>query len=106
MRYLMLEDPIPAGTEFIRNEDSYPIEQRPGGWYSWYTRSEFHDDRAAFFSTEFNGRQEIFYLIRVVNPGVFQISPAHVEAMYQPNVSATSDALRLEVPQPSTGGPQ
>ncbi|WP_263410081.1 alpha-2-macroglobulin family protein [Terriglobus tenax] len=106
MKYLMLEDPIPAGTEFIKNEDSYTIEKKPGGWYWWYTRSEFRDDRAVFFSTDFNGRQEVFYLIRVVNPGVFQISPAHVEAMYQPNVSASSDALRLEVPQPSTGGPQ
>lgn len=106
MRYLMLEDPIPAGAEFIENEDSYPLEKRPGGWSWWYTRSEFRDDRAVFFSTDFDGREEIFYLVRVVNPGTFQISPSHVEAMYQPGVSATSDALRLEVPQPSTGGPQ
>ena len=69
MRYLLLEDPIPAGTEFIQSEDSYPIDQRPGGWYDWFTRREFHDDHAAFFASDFSGRQEIFYLIRVVNPG-------------------------------------
>jgi uncharacterized protein YfaS (alpha-2-macroglobulin family) len=103
MRYLLLEDPIPAGTEFISNEDSYNITQRPGGWFDWYTRKEFHDDHAAFFATEFTGRQEIFYLIRVVNPGNFQISPARVEPMYQHGVQATSDALHLQVPSPQGG---
>jgi uncharacterized protein YfaS (alpha-2-macroglobulin family) len=105
MRYLLLEDPIPAGAEFIANQDSYPIDHRPGGWYSWYTRQEFHDDHAAFFASDFTGRQEIFYLIRIVNPGSFQISPASVQPMYQPGIQATSDALQLQVPQPA-GGPQ
>jgi uncharacterized protein YfaS (alpha-2-macroglobulin family) len=107
LRYLLLEDPIPAGAEFVQSEDSYPIEQRPGGWYGWYTRREFHDDHAAFFADDFTGRQEIFYLIRIVNPGTFQISPAHVEPMYQQGVEATSDALQLQVPAPAPqGGPQ
>ncbi|MBB5055618.1 hypothetical protein HDF16_000287 [Granulicella aggregans] len=97
MKYLLLEDPIPAGTEFIRSEDSYPIETRPGGWYWWYTRREFHDDRAAFFSSTFSGRQEVFYLIKVVNPGSFHINPARVAPMYQPGVQATSDSLSLHV---------
>ena len=104
MRYLMLEDPIPAGTEFVQSEDSYPLDQRPGGWYDWFTRREYHDDHAAFFADDFTGRQEIFYMIRVVNPGTFQISPARVEPMYQPGVQATSDALQLQVPVPSQQG--
>jgi uncharacterized protein YfaS (alpha-2-macroglobulin family) len=101
MRYLMLEDPIPAGTEFVQSEDSYPLDQRPGGWYDWFTRREYHDDHAAFFADDFTGRQEIFYMIRVVNPGAFQISPARVEPMYQPGVQATSDVLQLQVPAPA-----
>jgi hypothetical protein len=104
MRYLMLEDPIPAGTEFVQSEDSYPLDQRPGAWYDWYTRSEFHDDHATFFADDFTGRQEIFYLIRVVNPGTFQISPARVQPMYQQGVQATSDALQLQVPAPAAQG--
>jgi uncharacterized protein YfaS (alpha-2-macroglobulin family) len=107
MKYLLLEDPIAAGTEFVASEDSYPIEQRPGGWYGWYTRREFRDDRAVFFSTNFSGRQEIFYLLKVVNPGNFSISPARVQPMYQPGIQATSDQLQLQVPSPSvTGGAQ
>ena len=108
MGYLLLEDPIPAGVEFIQNEASYPIDQRPGGWYDWFTRREFHDDHAAFFASNFTGRQEIFYMLRVVNPGNFQISPARVQPMYQHGVQATSDSLPLRVPQttPQAGGPQ
>jgi hypothetical protein len=104
MRYLLLEDPIPAGVEFVQSEDSYPLDQRPSGWYDWFTRREFHDDHAAFFADNFTGRQEVFYLIRVVNPGTFQISPATVQPMYQQGVQATSDALRLQVPAPAAEG--
>jgi alpha-2-macroglobulin len=104
MRYLMLEDPIPAGTEFVQNEGSYEIDDRPGGWYDWFTRREFRDDKAAFFADDFTGRQEIFYLVRVINPGSFQISPARVEPMYQNGVQATSDTLHLDVPEPVAAG--
>jgi alpha-2-macroglobulin len=97
VKYLMVEDPIPAGTEFIQNNDSYNILDRPDTWGSWYTRQEFRDDRAVIFATEFNGRHESFYLLKVVNPGSFGISPARVELMYQPDVEATSDALHLDV---------
>jgi hypothetical protein len=96
MKYLLIEDPIPAGTEFVQNEDSYKIVDRPSGWDWWYTRREFHDDRAAMFATEFDGRHESFYLLKVVNPGAFVVSPAHVEPMYQPGVQATTEELRLQ----------
>jgi uncharacterized protein YfaS (alpha-2-macroglobulin family) len=96
-KYLLIEDPIPAGTEFIDHEDSYNILEQPPAWQYWYTRREFHDDRAALFATEFSGRHESFYLLKVVNPGSFAISPAHVEPMYQPGIQATSDLLHLQV---------
>jgi uncharacterized protein YfaS (alpha-2-macroglobulin family) len=97
VKYLMIEDPVPAGTEFIQNSDSYHIVDQPDTWRYWYTRQEFHDDRAAMFATEFDSRHESFYLLKVVNPGSFSISPARVELMYQPGVEATSDALHLDV---------
>jgi uncharacterized protein YfaS (alpha-2-macroglobulin family) len=46
----------------------------------------------------------MFYLIRIVNPGTFQISPASVQPMYQQGIQATSDALQLQVPQPTASG--
>jgi alpha-2-macroglobulin len=96
-KYLLIEDPIPAGTEFIDHEDSYNILDQPAAWQYWYTRREFYDDRAAIFATESSGRHESFYLLKVVNPGSFSISPANVQPMYQPGIQATSDLLHLQV---------
>ncbi len=39
----------------------------------------------AIFQTYFpQGQQQYFYLLKVVNPGVFQVSPARVQPMYNP----------------------
>lgn len=98
-KYLLAEDPIPAGTEFLANSDLYTVNHRPDWWAEWFTRREFHDDRAAFFDTELRGRREYFYLLKVVNAGKFTISPAQVGPMYQSTVTATTDAATLEVQQ-------
>jgi len=60
-------------------------------------RREFHDDRAAFFQDYFDGRHEYVYLLKIVNLGKFNISPAMVQPMYQPAVQATTDAATMEV---------
>jgi len=97
-KYLMVEDPIPAGTEFVTKDNLYEMKDQPHWWGWWYTRREFHDDRAAFFQTYFSrGNQEYVYLLKVVNAGVFRVSPGKVQPMYQPSYFATSDPLTLEV---------
>jgi uncharacterized protein YfaS (alpha-2-macroglobulin family) len=96
-RYLLMEDPIPAGAEFITRDDLYELKHRPSWWEYWFTRREFHDDRAAIFQTYFSGRHEYVYLLKIVNPGKFQVSPAMVQPMYQPSIMATSDAAVVEV---------
>jgi uncharacterized protein YfaS (alpha-2-macroglobulin family) len=96
-QYLLAEDPIPSGTEFLPNSGLYSLNSKPSWWADWYTRKEFHDDRAAFFNTDFNGRREYVYLLKVVNPGKFVISPAQTGPMYQSNVQATTDPATLEV---------
>jgi uncharacterized protein YfaS (alpha-2-macroglobulin family) len=96
-KYLLAEDPIPAGTEFLPNTGLYALNHKPDWWADWFTRKEFHDDRAAFFNTDFSGRREYVYLLKVVNPGKFVISPAQAGPMYQSNVQATTDPATLEV---------
>lgn len=96
-RYLLIEDPIPAGAEFITRDDLYELKPKPDWWSYYYTRREFHDDRAAMFQTYFKGRHEYVYLLRIVNPGKFQVSPAMVQPMYQPSIMATTDSLTVEV---------
>jgi len=96
-KYLLAEDPIPAGTEFLAETGLYQLNNKPDWWADWFTRKEFHDDRAAFFNTEFSGRREYVYLLKVVNPGKFAISPAQAGPMYQSNVQTTTDPAVLEV---------
>jgi alpha-2-macroglobulin len=96
-KYLLAEDPIPAGTEFLPNTGLYTLNHKPDWWADWFTRKEFHDDRAAFFNTEFSGRREYVYLLKVVNPGKFAISPAAAGPMYQPETQTTTDPASLEV---------
>jgi hypothetical protein len=97
-RYLMIEDPIPAGTEFIERDGSYELRARPPWWQYYFTRRELHDNRMALFQTYFGqGQQEYFYLLKVVNPGVFQVSPARVGPMYQSDVMATTESRKVEV---------
>ncbi len=96
--YTMAEDPIPAGAEFVEKDGTYEIDGRPSWWSYWFTRREFHDDRANLFQTYLYERhKEYFYLIKMVNPGKYRVSPAIVQPMYEPDVMATSDALTVEV---------
>ena len=96
-KYLMIEDPIPAGAEFVQKDALYELKQKTSWWGYWFTRREFHDDHAAFFQTYFDGHQEYVYLLKIINPGKFRISPASVQPMYQPSVISTTDAATMEV---------
>jgi uncharacterized protein YfaS (alpha-2-macroglobulin family) len=97
-KYMMLEDPIPAGTEFVERDSAYELKSRPPWWQYLFTRRELHDDRMAIFQTYFpQGQQQYFYLLKVVNPGAFQVSPARVQPMYNPDAMATTESRRLEV---------
>lgn len=96
-KYVMIEDPIPSGAEFIERDSSYELKQRPPWWQYFFTRRELHDDRMAIFQTWFpQGQQQYFYLLKVVNPGTFQVSPARVQPMYNSGVMATTEGRRLE----------
>jgi uncharacterized protein YfaS (alpha-2-macroglobulin family) len=96
-RYLLMEDPIPAGAEFLQRDDLYELKEKPSWWEYWFTRREFHDDRAAIFQEYFKGQHQYVYLLKIVNPGIFQVSPAMVQPMYRPAIFATSDAAVVEV---------
>ena len=88
-RYLLVEDPLPAGAETIADDSLYTLEKpraRP-----WGGRQEFRDDRAVFFQDGLpGGRVEFWYLLKIVTPGIFQAMPAQVVPMYVPGVSAST----------------
>jgi hypothetical protein len=81
-RYLMLEDPLPAGTEPIAREDAPRSSGRRGAAGGYGSQREFRDDRAVFFQESFeDGRYEYQYLLKVTTPGVFRAMPARISPM-------------------------
>ena len=82
----------------MERDNLYEIRNRPSWWGYFFTRREMHDDRMAIFQTYFpQGQQQYFYLLKVTNPGAFQVSPARVGPMYQTDVMATTESRKLEV---------
>jgi alpha-2-macroglobulin len=97
-KYLMIEDPLPSGTESIARDDLYELDEKPDWWGRWASYRELRDDRTTFFNLNFpQGQHEYVYLLKVVNPGLFRVSPTRVEPMYQPEYLATSDAMTVTV---------
>ncbi len=97
-RYLMIEDPIPAGTEAVARPDVLELATPPSWTYG--SHREYRDDRVALFLDQLPGRAEFAYLLRVTTPGRFRAMPAQVTPMYVPGVHASSATLALEVSSP------
>jgi uncharacterized protein YfaS (alpha-2-macroglobulin family) len=96
--YLQIEDPVPAGFEFIEQENLYELKRRPEWWSYYYTRREFHDDRVAMFSTRFRkGQARFHYLLKALSPGTFQANPARVLPMYEPSRQASTRSATAKV---------
>ncbi|MCO6449232.1 MAG: Ig-like domain-containing protein [Caldilineales bacterium] len=99
--YLLVEDPIPAGTEpidaslattsrrfdapeFESGEDAPP----PPPWWYWNPATyQLKDDRVAMLATELPAGSHTFrYQLRASNPGQFNVLPVRGEMMYFPEV--------------------
>jgi alpha-2-macroglobulin len=97
-QYLQIEDPIPAGFEFVEQENLYELKQRPTWWDFYYTQREFHDDRAALFSTTFrHGQGQFHYLLKAVEPGTYQANPARVLPMYEPARQSSTRSATMTI---------
>lgn len=95
-RYLMVEDPLPAGVEAVRQTDLVTLEKTRQFWDG--SRREYRDDRVVFFQDGFTeGHYEYTYLLKVTTPGTFTAMPAQVSPMYVPEARATSAPQSLKV---------
>lgn len=104
-RYLMIEDPIPAGTEPVQQERFYEMERPRRDMWWWGSQREFRDDRVVFFQQSFEqGRYEFQYLLKMVTPGTFRASPARIAAMYVPDGTASSAAQSVVIAPPAAAG--
>jgi uncharacterized protein YfaS (alpha-2-macroglobulin family) len=89
-RYLMIEDPIPAGCEQIERVSGINLNYEDGKWSNWYSAREFRDQRTVLFVNYFDGDDFFQYAMRVITPGDFRAAPARAELMYNPAVSANT----------------
>ena len=97
-RYLMLEDPLPAGVEAVQDTTAYPLERPDSVRWRWGSNVEYRDQRTVFFQESFeDGRSEYVYLVKVVSAGTFRAVPAQVSPMYVPGIFASSEPFTLVV---------
>lgn len=95
-RYVLLECPIPAGTEPLAMS---PPEHWSRRWGDRFDRVELRDDRvvAAAASLERHWPVRLSFRLRAVLPGTYHVLPATGFAMYAPTVRGRSRAFILRV---------
>lgn len=122
-RYVVLDDPLPAGLEAIDTgllttpswlkapdeQDCFNCDEAhdsvnddalahgTANWPAWHRR-ELRDDRALFFIDEMPaGIYRFRYLARATSIGRFVVPPTKAELMYQPDVFGRTAAELVEV---------
>jgi uncharacterized protein YfaS (alpha-2-macroglobulin family) len=99
-KYLVLEDPLPAGVEAVQDASGYDFGDARYEWYGG-PRVEFRDSRTVFFQQEMtSGRYEFSYLVKAISSGDFRAAPAQISPMYVPGVNASSTPQLLSVSTP------
>jgi uncharacterized protein YfaS (alpha-2-macroglobulin family) len=112
--FVLIEDPIPAGCEFIRNTAGYQINgeseyngheddynNRAWGywnWNRWYAHREYRDSKLAMTITSLpSGTYEYSYLLKAQIPGTFKVTPAVAQLMYYPEVRGFSEFSEMTI---------
>jgi len=93
LRYVLVEDPLPAGLEPNARGDVGFMD-----WRSWWVDNDVRDDRVNFYLDWLPvGGHTIEYVVTARTPGRFHAPPPSGFAMYQPTINAVGDQAILEV---------
>lgn len=94
-QFLMMECPMPAGFEAVREYYGHYGWQ----WNYWYSHKEFRDERvcAAMTNLWTNHDNVITYTMRAEVPGSYSILPATVYNMYHPQIGGNSAEFKIKV---------
>ncbi|UCC87900.1 MAG: hypothetical protein JSV81_00990, partial [Anaerolineales bacterium] len=114
--YVVVEDPIPAGTEAIDTGlattsmlamDPSLRRRRPEEeswwsyyywWWNWYSRSELRDEKVVLFADYLpKGTYEYSYTMRATLPGDYQVIPTVASQFYFPEVFGRSEGRKLTI---------
>ncbi len=97
-RFVVLEDPVPAGAEvlqttFATESDSLRELLRRANRNPWWTFNHFetYDDKILLFADGLAAGEHTYeYLIRARLPGTYEVPPSKVHEMYHPEVFGTT----------------
>ncbi len=86
-RYVLVNEPLPAGYRVVENEQSLKIKgiQNPSPWH-WSHNREIFDERIDIYFTYLNNQVSFSYIIRAETPGQFSALPTQVWLMYEPDI--------------------
>jgi len=97
MRFVVIEDRLPAGFEAREAKDDARFAAYSSYW-DWYAHVERHDERMAFFLDVLTrGRHEFRYVIYSELEGQALALPASIWPMYVPSLKSESQAWSVTV---------
>ncbi len=87
LRYVLLEDPLPAGVEVVEGQATGPFDYE-----------ERRDEKQVFFLSDVpEGTVELTYVVQAIHPGAYAALPAFAYPMYEPEIYGRSGLNRLAV---------
>ena len=111
--YVMVEDPLPAGCEFVHdtrgyvipgvrgyeeNYNTYRYGRDPWRWNWWYADRDVRDEKVAFFAPSMVAQEyEFSYVVRAQIPGSYSVMPTVAQLMYYPEIRGNSSSLRMSI---------
>ncbi len=103
--YFMLDEPIPAGCEIIKEDWAYPIENEnsyqgrsKGLWNWWYSDMDIRDNRIVFFASSMVQQEyEFSYLLRARIPGTYNVLPSRGMLMYYPECNGSGENYLMKI---------
>ncbi|HOJ88879.1 MAG TPA: MG2 domain-containing protein [Pseudothermotoga sp.] len=101
--YIVVEDYFPSCAQVLdryREKSLRDYSKFDYMWYRswdrWFTASELHEDRIAFFALDYSS-QSLSYFWRVTSNGRYQILPARAYSMYYKGTYGHSDPDVLDI---------
>lgn len=105
LNYFMLEDPLPAGCEVVKDDWTIKVQDEKEFtgydyyyWRWWYADKDIRDDKMVFFATNlYNDEMEFSYILRAQIPGEYTINPTNAELMYYPEYRGNTAGYTIKI---------
>ncbi|MDZ7704637.1 MAG: MG2 domain-containing protein [Trueperaceae bacterium] len=104
VRYLLVEEPIPAGFRVIENDQAFRVSgltSRYGdnyyGWNYYYDGRDVRAQQVDYYFASLERPTTFTYILQAETPGTYTALPSQAWLMYDPEMRGNSPAERLIV---------